>query len=244
MTEVSPKMPHRRACDLAPEDRAEIIRHSQIGPGLADPVVARLAEASVALDLRRRRFVYRAGETPDALYLVARGRVKLCSVEPATRREAVMDILPAGSLFGESALYEAGARQMSAVAFENARLLRIPVGEFKLAMGDSRELYDHTFRLLGQRLSRSERRVADFALDAIPARLEKLLTELSDRYGRPGPGGTIIDLNLPHREIASIVGSTRESVTLRLNDLRRAGVIDFVDRKILLKHQPAEAATA
>ena len=62
--------------------------------------------------------------------------------------------------------------------------------------------------------------------------------------GRPGPGGTIIDLNLPHREIASIVGSTRESVTVRLNDLRRAGVIDFVDRKILLKHPPAEAATA
>jgi CRP/FNR family transcriptional regulator, cyclic AMP receptor protein len=237
-------MPHRRACDLSTEDRAEIIRHSQIGERLDESVVARLAKASAALDVRRRRFVYRAGDPPDALYLVARGRVKLCSVEPDTGREAVIDILPAGSLFGESALYEAGARQMSAVAFENARLLRVPVGEFRLAMGDSRELYDHTFRLLGQRLSRSERRVADFALDAIPARLEKLLCDLSDRYGRPGPGGTIIDLNLPHREIASIVGSTRESVTVRLNDLRRAGVIDFVDRKILLKHRPAGAATA
>ena len=237
-------MPHRRACDLPASERAEIVRHSNIGDRLGEPVVVRLAEASVAVDVRRRRFVYRAGDAPDALYLVARGRVKLCSVEPGTGREAVIDILPAGALFGESALYEAGARQMSAVAFENARLLRVPVAEFKLAMGDSRELYDHTFRLLGQRLSRQERRVADFALDAIPARLEKLLCDLCDRYGRPGPGGTIIDLNLPHREIASIVGSTRESVTVRLNDLRRAGVIDFVDRKILLKHPPAEAATA
>ena len=237
-------MPHRRACDLSAGDRAEIIRHSHIGERLDEAVVARLAEASTAIDVRRRRFVYRAGDAPDALYLVARGRVKLCSVEHESGREAVIDILPSGSLFGESALYESSARQMSAVAFENARLLRVPVSEFKLAMGDSRELYDHTFRLLGQRLSRSERRVADFALDAIPARLEKLLCDLSDRYGRPGPGGTIIDLNLPHREIASIVGSTRESVTVRLNDLRRAGVIDFVDRKILLKHRPAEAATA
>ena len=235
-------MPHRRACDLSTEDRADIIRHSQIGERLAEPVVARLAEASTAIDVRRRRFVYRAGDAPECLYLVARGRVKLCSVEAETGREAVIDILPSGSLFGESALYESSARQMSAMAFENARLLRVPVAEFKLAMGDSRELYDHTFRLLGQRLSRQERRVADFALDAIPARLEKLLTDLSDRYGRPGPGGTIIDLNLPHREIASIVGSTRESVTVRLNDLKRAGVIDFVDRKILLKHR--EAATA
>jgi CRP/FNR family cyclic AMP-dependent transcriptional regulator len=237
-------MPYRRACDLTTAERAEIIRRSEIGVGLADELVARLAAASTALDLRRRRFVYRAGDAANALYLVARGRVKLCSVEPQTSREAVIDILPTGALFGEFALYSTtGAHQMSVAAFENACVLRIPVEEFKLAMGESRELNHHTLRLLGQRLSRSERRVADFALDAIPARLEKLLADLSVRYGREEPGGVLIDIALPHREIASIVGSTRESITVRLNDLRRAGVIDFVDRKILLKHPPV-AATA
>ena len=84
-------------------------------------------------------------------------------------------------------------------------------------------------------------RVADFALDAIPARLDKLLRELSERYGRPETGGVLIDIALPHREIASIVGSTRESITVRLNALKRAGIIDFVDRKILIKHQAAPA---
>jgi CRP-like cAMP-binding protein len=109
-------------------------------------------------------------------------------------------------------------------------------------MAASRELYDYTFRMVGQRLSRAERRVVDFALDAIPARLDKLLAELSERYGREEEGGVLIDLALPHREIASIVGSTRESVTVRLNALRRAGIIDFVDRKILIKTPAASAA--
>jgi CRP-like cAMP-binding protein len=236
-------MPHRRACDLSDAERAEAIRNSEIGADLSDETVARLAAVAAAYDFRRRRFVYRAGDAADALYLVARGRVKLCRIEPGTDREAVIDILPTGALFGEFALFSTGARQMSAAAFENACVLRIPAGEFKLAMGESRELNHHTLRLLGQRLSRSERRVADFALDAIPARLEKLLAELSERYGREEPGGVLIDLALPHREIASIVGSTRESVTVRLNDLRRAGVIDFIDRKILVKHPP-EMATA
>jgi CRP-like cAMP-binding protein len=238
-------MPHRRACDLTAEDRAEIVRRSEIGAGLDDALVGRLAAASSALDLRRRRFVYRAGEPADAVFVVARGRVKLCSLEPATGREAVIDILPTGSLFGEYALYAAaGSHQMSAASFEQARVLRIPAGEYRWAMGESRELNNHTLRVLGQRLSRSERRVADFALDAIPARLEKLLADLSERYGVAEPDGVLIDIALPHREIASIVGSTRESVTVRLNDLKRAGVIDFVDRKILLKHQPAVAVTA
>lgn len=231
-------MLQRRACDLTTQDRANIIRQSEIGSRLTEPVLARLAAAAVALDVRRRRFVYRAGDTPDALYLIARGRVKLCYLEAQTLREAVIDILPAGALFGEFALYGSGARQMCAVAYEQARLLRLPVEEFRLAMGESRELYDYTFRLVGQRLSRTERRVADFALDPIPARLEKLLVELSERYGRREAEGVLIDLTLPHREIASIVGSTRESVTVRLNDMRRAGMIEFVDRKILLKHPP------
>ena len=37
------------------------------------------------------------------------------------------------------------------------------------------------------------------------------------------------------------VSSPRESVTVRLNEVRRAGMIEFVDRKILLKHPPARA---
>ncbi len=180
-------MLQRRACDLSVQDRANIIRQSEIGPRLTEPVLQRLAVAAVALDFRRRRFVYRAGDTPDALYLIARGRVKLCYLDDDSAREAVIDIMPAGSLFGEFALYGSGVRQMCAVAYEQVRLLRLPVEEFRLAMGESRELYDYTFRLVGQRLSRSERRVADFALDPIPARLEKLLVDLSERYGRPSP---------------------------------------------------------
>jgi CRP-like cAMP-binding protein len=238
-------MPHRRACDLSVADRADIIRQSEIAAGLDEAMVAQLAAASTAIDFRRRRFVYRDGDTADAIYLIARGRVKLCRSQPDTGREAVIDILPTGTLFGEFALFGLGDRQMCAIAFEQARLLRIPVGDFQEAMSQSRTLYDYTFRLVGQRLARSEQRVADFALDAIPARLEKLLHELSARYGQPGTDGVLIDLNLPHREIASLVGSTRESVTVRLNDMRRAGMIDFVDRKILIKPPPpAEQATA
>ncbi|HVF48746.1 MAG TPA: Crp/Fnr family transcriptional regulator [Pyrinomonadaceae bacterium] len=235
-------MPHRRACDLSLEDRAEIIRQSELGVRLNEPALLRLAAGTNAVDVRRRRFVYRKGDTADALYVIARGRVKLCTIEDETAREAVIDILGAGSLFGESALYAPIGRETCAVAYENARILRIPVGEFQMRMVEHRELYDYTFRLVGQRRARAESRVADFALDAIPARLDKLLRELSERYGRHEQNGVLIDLTLPHREIASIVGSTRESVTVRLNAMRRAGIIDFVDRKILIKTPAAIAA--
>ncbi len=235
-------MSHRRACTLPASDRAEIIRQSEIGASLDEETLTRLAEASKGFDFRRRRFVYRAGDVADSLYVIADGRVKLCSIDEATEREAVIDIVGPGAIFGESSLYSAALRDKSAIAYEQARLLKIPAGVYREGMASSRELYDYTFRMVGQRLSRAERRVVDFALDAIPARLDKLLAELSERYGREEEGGVLIDLALPHREIASIVGSTRESVTVRLNALRRAGIIDFVDRKILIIKSPASAA--
>ena len=233
---------HKRARDLTSEDRAEIIRNLEFGATLSDSLVSDLARNSVVLDFRRRRFVYRAGEPADCLYAIIHGRVKLCRIESDNGREAVIDILPEGSLFGESALYSAaGQRANSAIAYENSRLLRIHAADFKRGMAEDDRLHDYTFRLIGQRLEHAERRLADFALNAIPARLDRLLAEFSARYGVTEPEGVLIDIPLPHREIASIVGSTRESVTVRLNAMRREGTIEFVKRRILIK-RPASLA--
>jgi CRP/FNR family cyclic AMP-dependent transcriptional regulator len=229
-------MKTKRARDLNRDDRAQLLRKLDFGSTLSDDLVSRFAEASTVIDVRRRRFVYRAGDSADSLYAISEGRIKLCRIEAENEREAVIDILPQGSLFGESALYSSvGKRENSAIAYENCRLLRIPAADFKQGMAEAVELHDYTFRLIGQRLENAERRLADFALNAIPARLDRLLADFSVRYGVPEPEGVLIDIPLPHREIASIVGSTRESVTVRLNAMRREGTIEFVKRRILVK---------
>ena len=228
--------PPPRVRDLTSDDRAKVVRQLEFGAGLSERAVSLLADSSVVYDVRRRRFVYRAGEQADSLFAIVRGRIKLCRIEHSSEREAVIDILPEGSLFGESALYStAGRRENCAVAYESCTLLKIPAEQFKLAMAEDPRLHEYTFRLIGHRLEHAEQRLADFALNAIPARLDRLLADFSDRYGVRESEGVLIDIPLPHREIASIVGSTRESVTVRLNAMRREGTIDFVNRRILVK---------
>lgn len=226
----------RSSRDLSIADRLAIIRNLEFGADLADAISVKLAEQARVVEFRRRRFIYRASEEADALFAVIKGRIKLCRIEPHTDREAIIDILPEGSLFGESALYStAGRRENSAIAYEACSLLKIQAEHFKFAMAEDQGLHDYTFRLIGQRLEHAERRLADFALNAIPARVDRLLADFSDRYGVRESDGVLIDIPLPHREIASIVGSTRESVTVRLNAMRREGTIEFVNRRILIK---------
>ncbi|HKZ79102.1 MAG TPA: Crp/Fnr family transcriptional regulator [Pyrinomonadaceae bacterium] len=233
----------RRPSGISAEARARLIQQLEFGATLSDSLISQLASASMITDVSRRRFVYRAGEQADSLYAIVQGRIKLCRIESETKREAVIDILPESSLFGESALYSAaGRRENCAIAYEQSRLLRIPAGDFKRGMAEDNRLHDYTFRLIGQRLENAERRLADFALNAIPARLDRLLADFSDRYGVPESEGVLIDISLPHREIASIVGSTRESVTVRLNAMRREGTIEFVKRRILVKRPEALAS--
>jgi len=237
MTDIDKKpRPVRRAHDASPAERAQMIRNLEFGLNLPQSVLDIFADSSLVSDVRRRRFVYRAGDQADALFAIVKGRIKLCRIEGPTEREAVIDILPEGALFGESALYsKAGRRANSAVAYETCTLLRIPAEQFQLAMAEDPLLHDYTFRLIGQRLENAEQRLADFALNAIPARLDRLLADFSHRYGVRETDGVLIDIPLPHREIASIVGSTRESVTVRLNAMRREGTIEFVNRRILIK---------
>jgi CRP/FNR family transcriptional regulator, cyclic AMP receptor protein len=243
MVKTDQKLAHpKRARDLGVAERRQLLSQLDWGGNLMAASLDRLAEKSEALDFRRRRFIYGAGDPADSLFAIISGRIKLCRVEKGSDREAVIDILSAGSLFGESALYSfAGLRENCAIAYEQSLLLRIPVGAFQESMAEDLPLHNYTFRLIGQRLENAERRLADFALNAIPRRLERMLEEFSERYGVAGDGGVLIDIPLPHREIASIVGSTRESVTVRLNAMRREGTIDFVNRKILVK-RPAPTA--
>jgi CRP/FNR family transcriptional regulator len=231
-------MQKKRNDNVSMSDRAQIISRLEFAAGLEPSLLLRLAAGATVREFRRRRTIYRAGDEANCLFAIAEGRVKLSRHDNETGREAVIDILPTGALFGESALYSESAKRGNwAMAYESSRLLTFPVGDFRDAMVEDRRLYDYTFKLIGQRREQAERRIANFALDAIPARLEKLLAEFSDRYGVDGNDGVLIDIPLPHREIASLLGSTRESVTVRLNAMRRAGTIDFVRRKILVKHR-------
>src|SRR6185503_21164967 len=132
----------KRARDLTVKDVTSIIEKLEFGSTLSHELISQLAENSVVLDVNRRRFVYHPGDPADSLYAIVHGRIKLCRIDQGSEREAVIDILSEGSLFGESALYSsAGQRENSAVAYANSRLLKIPAGEFQKGMVGNNQLH-------------------------------------------------------------------------------------------------------
>jgi CRP-like cAMP-binding protein len=195
----------------------------------------RLTPRCALLTFARRAVIYQNGDARDALYGILEGHVKLLCHDGQPPRRALLDILPPGTLFGEDALYADGKRDRTTVAYDTVTVMRISKADFQSLFAEYPALHHSLLAMLGERLARAERRVIDLALDGIARRLARLLLMMAERYGTAlESGGVLINLKLPHREIAELVGSTRESVTMHLNDLRRQQLIDFRDRRILV----------
>lgn len=79
--------------------------------------------------------------------------------------------------------------------------------------------------VLSERLNEQAAMLEQLALGGIKDRVLYLLIKLSDRFGVEEGEFCRIDLPLTHQELANMIGSTRESVTVILNELIKEGVI-------------------
>jgi CRP/FNR family transcriptional regulator len=80
-------------------------------------------------------------------------------------------------------------------------------------------------QMLSDRLGDASATIEDLAYAKISDRLVNLFDRLAGELGRATDDGTFLDVRLTHQDIASIIGSTRETVSLEMNHLVRAGQI-------------------
>ncbi|HQR32451.1 MAG TPA: Crp/Fnr family transcriptional regulator [Blastocatellia bacterium] len=181
-----------------------------------------------------RTMIYNVGDERSQIFGLIGGYVKVMRADKRGN-QALIDILAPGVIFGEDALYLTGARDRAMQAHDDVTVVYASKEDFQQLINEYPKLYDYVFRTIGERLKRTEDRVLNLSLEAVPGRLTKVLSEMAFRYGTVQENGSIIiNLKLPHREIADLVGSTRESVTAHLNDLRRRELIDISERHIVI----------
>ena len=61
-----------------------------------------------------------------------------------------------------------------------------------------------------------------------------LLVELASQYGKSTKDGLLIDITLSRQELASIIGSTLETVTATLGELQQSGLLTIGRQRIAI----------
>src|SRR6267143_6782018 len=99
----------------------DTLRHVPLFESLDDETARELCHLLESVDYKAGAFLFRAGDEGNAMYLIERGKVRIC-VRATDGREMTLTELDRGDFFGEMALLDGQRRSADAVVAEDARL--------------------------------------------------------------------------------------------------------------------------
>jgi len=194
-----------------------------------------IADRTTMREVHRGGVILQPDESPEMVYVVKEGRVKVSRYSPEGK-EQILALLEPGDLFGELALV-AGREPVHVEAFEESLVCGIRGEDFLAMIRRQPELMLQVIRHLAERLRVAEEEIADLAFRNVPGRLASLLLRLAQAYGRHMPEGQRLALRLTHQDMAAMIGATRETVTSVLGRFREDGLIAF-DRRFIIVRDP------
>ncbi|MGD8860153.1 MAG: Crp/Fnr family transcriptional regulator [Myxococcales bacterium] len=181
----------------------------------------------------RRRPLYQEGSTAEQLFVVSSGRVRVVRGR-GEHRMLTVAYRGVGDLVGETGLAEGHIYRATASATEPVEALAVPLRAVRALLQENPRFSEQMLLLMVERRIQAERRVESLLSRTVESRVAEFLIDAAERHGIPESRGVLIGVKYTHQEIADYVGSTRETVTLTLGDLRRRELLQFDHRRIVL----------
>ncbi len=211
--------------------------------GVKEGALARLAAESRFRLFPAGALLFRQGEAGATCHIIARGRVRVF-VATEDGRELSVRILGPGEIVGEMAVFEDLPRSASVEALEETEALELHRDALLRAVREDSTLALRLLQSLSARLRHATAEAEGLASLTVAERLMRSLEQLAQWAGRSVAGGVQIALPLTQQELASLIGTSRESVNRALARLRRQGRVRLDEGWVILLTPPAPAATA
>lgn len=209
---------------------------------LAPEDAALLESRARARTFERKQLVYVPDNQADSLLVVTSGRIKLYHITPEGR-ESILALIEPGEVFGELCLLDTAPRDEFAEAMAKTQIILIPGDVVRQLMEQRPRLALSVTKLIGLRRRRLERRMKALLFRSMRERLVHVLLDLASQYGQPMSDGLRINIRLSHQELANMIGSTRESVTVLLGELQSEQAL-LVQRRMITLIAPDRLAAS
>ena len=180
-----------------------------------------------------RETIFLKGSPGRGMMAVLEGRVQM-QAPSADGPTAVLNVMEAGEIFGEIALLDGRDRSADALAMTACRLLVIDRREFIPFLRQNADVALRLMAILCDRIRRTTEQVEDLLFLNLHTRLAKKLLSLATKLDERAPDGRRMTPALSQRELAAMVGFTRESVNKQLSHWQRDGLIEARSGRIAL----------
>ena len=211
----------------------DFLRHVPLFQHLSEDDRIRLAESIKLQRLKKGEILFNKGGAGDALYIIKKGKIKIFLSSHAGD-EVLLAIFSEADFFGEMALLDGMPRSADAIAIEPTELLLLNRNDFISFLNHNSNAVQAVLQSLSQRLRRTDDLLEDTCFLQISERFAKKLVELATQHGRREGDMIFIDLSLTQKDMASMVGATRESINKELRALREKGLVSIQENMICI----------
>ncbi|MBI2864433.1 MAG: Crp/Fnr family transcriptional regulator [Chloroflexi bacterium] len=204
--------------------------------GLSRPDLAAITQVMRPRAFRRDEIIFHKGDEGRAMYIIRSGRVRIF-MTTEEEQEISVAILGPGDFFGELAILDDKPRSASAIAMEHCEVLSLSRDDFLASLREHVEIATAIMAVLSARLRQADEQIENLIFLDIFGRVAKKLLDLSETHGVQTGDGILINLRLTQRDLASLVGTTRESVNRVMGLYQDKGLVSIRDRLITV-HDP------
>jgi len=162
--------------------------------------------------LKRGATIFSKGDPGSSLIAVVSGTIKI-SISSPDGRNAILNLIGPGEIFGEVAVLDGQARTADAIANTNCEIFVVDRREFLPFVRSQPALAMKFIELLCTRLRWTSDQVEQVILQDLPGRLASALIRLTERH-KVSQGGRSIAVT--QQEISEMVGMSRESINKQL----------------------------
>ena len=179
--------------------------------------------------------IYKKGDNDEYIYYLDEGSVKIYSFS-TDGKEIIKSILHNQSILGEEIFTSGTQREDSAKAIDpEVRILKIHVDDFKGLIQRYWDLNIRFIELMNQKYLRTQQRVEGLIIDDARKRIIDFLKYNAQHKGKKIGFELLIKHGMTQQDIANYTGTSRQTVTSILNDLKKANQIYFKRNSILIR---------
>lgn len=185
--------------------------------------------------VKKYDYIYKIGDPSREVFFLVKGIVKI-GRHSDDGREVIKNILHPMAMFGELPLMGEKNRQDYAISMnEEVHVYTLKVTEFQRLIATNHQLCIAIMNYVGERLREVENRLEDLVFKDARARIIDFIKESAEKRGRRVGFEMLFKHCLTQQDIANITGTSRQTVTSVLNELKRLDLIYFNRRSILIR---------
>lgn len=207
----------------------QLIRSTPFFSGLPEEIVVKATAHIVSRSHPANQVILLENDWGSSVYFILDGWVKIRTYN-LDGKEVTLNILGKGELFGEMAALDEVPRSTDVITLAPTTIGNLPAQDFVKLLNTEPLAGIRLAQLMGRRLRQVNRRLRLRESDST-SRVADILLFLAEGQGKLSSEGTEIP-NLPHRELSSLSGLARETVTRVLSKLEKKSLI-VRDRDVL-----------